>query len=352
MFTISFFASLVFISGVVFVCLSVCFMFLQKKRAFHYIGSAFMFVFGCMSLGGGPYIADSFSTRFPGFVSFVCMILISPLGLLVCLECFGVREKRKIWVLVVSAVSAAVFVSGSVLLLNGVPLPRVFIMVYTLLLGTFVTVVIREWKELIPFRDMTRGLFKFSLILFLDILLIMAMLVSQIFQLHYVLCILWTVQVLSIYGIVLIVFHTPETFRLIGDEANRIRYERVTLNKEKVDSSMETLDRLMRQERLFRRPSLCLEELAKRCSLTPHELSELLNLHMGQSFRTYLNGLRIDYARMLLSEQPDTPIIDIIYDCGFNSKSVFNAAFRASCGKTPSEWRKACSRTSDSESEE
>ncbi|HNQ98151.1 MAG TPA: helix-turn-helix domain-containing protein, partial [Treponemataceae bacterium] len=74
--------------------------------------------------------------------------------------------------------------------------------------------------------------------------------------------------------------------------------------------------------------------------------------HMGQSFRTYLNGLRIDYARMLLSEQPDTPIIDIIYDCGFNSKSVFNAAFRASCGKTPSEWRKACLRTSDSESEE
>ncbi len=103
---------------------------------------------------------------------------------------------------------------------------------------------------------------------------------------------------------------------------------------------VERLDRLMLEKRRFTDSLLTLPMLSEELGLSPHQLSELLNSQLGTNFRQYVNQHRIDLAKRLLAEYPDRTILDVAFECGFASKSPFNAAFFQVTGKTPSEWRK------------
>jgi len=60
-----------------------------------------------------------------------------------------------------------------------------------------------------------------------------------------------------------------------------------------------------------------------------------------------VNGYRIDEAKKLLSDPAHNSekIISVLYDCGFNSKSVFNTVFKKNTGLTPSEFRRKYKRS-------
>lgn len=103
---------------------------------------------------------------------------------------------------------------------------------------------------------------------------------------------------------------------------------------------IEALDFLMKERRIYANSSLTLSDLSLELGITPHQLSEILNSQLGMSFRQYINAYRIDLAKSILVESPGKTILDIAFDCGFGSKSPFNAAFVQATGKTPSEWRR------------
>lgn len=48
-------------------------------------------------------------------------------------------------------------------------------------------------------------------------------------------------------------------------------------------------------------------------------------------------GLMMPY---FLRVHPEQAILDVAFDCGFGSKSAFNAAFSQATGKTPREWKR------------
>lgn len=87
---------------------------------------------------------------------------------------------------------------------------------------------------------------------------------------------------------------------------------------------------------------LTLAELAGRIGTSPQLLSQYLNHRLGLSFFDYVNGLRVAEVQTLLADpaRAKTPVLDLAFEAGFNSKSTFNAAFRRVCGMTPSEWRR------------
>ncbi len=84
---------------------------------------------------------------------------------------------------------------------------------------------------------------------------------------------------------------------------------------------------------------LSLDLFAKRFNVTPSYFSRLFHEETDVSFKKYLTSLRLEYARQLLEENV-LPIIDVGYECGFNTPSQFYRAFRAESGSTPSEYRK------------
>lgn len=102
----------------------------------------------------------------------------------------------------------------------------------------------------------------------------------------------------------------------------------------------QTLDKYMKEHTPWRDMNLNINQLADRTGIATHHLSQVLNDHLGQSFAEYLNQYRVRAVCEQLTQSNDQTLLDIALDCGFSSKSTFNAMFKKQTGKTPSEYRK------------
>lgn len=111
----------------------------------------------------------------------------------------------------------------------------------------------------------------------------------------------------------------------------------------------QRLAQRMQTQRDHLESDLTLAELAGRIGTSPQLLSQYLNHRLGLSFFDYVNGLRVAEVQTLLADpaRAKTPVLDLAFEAGFNSKSTFNAAFRRVCGMTPSEWRRRPSAPSE-----
>lgn len=119
--------------------------------------------------------------------------------------------------------------------------------------------------------------------------------------------------------------------------------ERSTLTPGTARALMERLRQTMEQQEAWRDADLTLGSLAHMVGTTPHKLSELLNVQVGQSFHDYVNAFRVAEVQRRLRDPEDAhrAVLTLALDAGFASKSTFNAVFRRQTGVTPSAWRAA-----------
>ena len=131
----------------------------------------------------------------------------------------------------------------------------------------------------------------------------------------------------------------PEILADMSDAA-RLAYASSTLNSVDVDARLADLNRLMNDDKLYENEALSLTMLADAVGLSPHQLSELINTHLGYGFSRYIREFRINAARRLLREDPSASVQSISLATGIRSQSNFYAAFREITGKSPGAWRK------------
>ena len=88
--------------------------------------------------------------------------------------------------------------------------------------------------------------------------------------------------------------------------------------------------------------SLTLSELADRLCMPSRHLSQVINELFHSNFFHFINRYRIEEAKQLLLDFSSCKknILQILLEVGFNSKSVFNRAFKTYTGMTPSEFKK------------
>ncbi len=81
--------------------------------------------------------------------------------------------------------------------------------------------------------------------------------------------------------------------------------------------------------------------LAEMLSISPHNLSEVINTRLHQNFFDFVNEYRLEQAKRepANSDKTHIKILAITYDAGFNSKSSFYSLFKKHTGLTPSEFR-------------
>ena len=84
--------------------------------------------------------------------------------------------------------------------------------------------------------------------------------------------------------------------------------------------------------------NISLKELAVTYHKNEKYLGRLFQKEMGISFHEYLMQLRLHKAESLLLQSRDN-IIDIAFDCGFNTISYFNRVFKKKHDMTPKEYR-------------
>ena len=68
--------------------------------------------------------------------------------------------------------------------------------------------------------------------------------------------------------------------------------------------------------------NITLASLSREFSLSPQYISTLINKHVGENLRSFLNNLRIQYASSLIVTT-DLPISQIAMDVGFESMGSF-----------------------------
>jgi AraC-like DNA-binding protein len=88
-------------------------------------------------------------------------------------------------------------------------------------------------------------------------------------------------------------------------------------------------------------PELTVARLARQLSLPQRRVSETVNDAYGVSVSRWINGWRITEAQRLMAADPARPLVELMLDCGFQTRSNFNKAFSDVTGETPSAWRKA-----------
>lgn len=100
---------------------------------------------------------------------------------------------------------------------------------------------------------------------------------------------------------------------------------------------------------VFLDPKLTLSSLAKRVSISPHQLSYLINSEWKMNFNEFINSYRITKAQMLLQDvnYQTATIFAIGIDSGFNSESSFYTAFKKATGFSPKRYRETSKLTSE-----
>ncbi|MBM9576877.1 helix-turn-helix transcriptional regulator [Leptospira sp. 201903070] len=122
------------------------------------------------------------------------------------------------------------------------------------------------------------------------------------------------------------------------------KYSRSRLGGLEVDSILSELERMMKEEKIFRDEDVSLSSVAEKVSLSTHQLSELINRKLNKSFFSWLNHSRVEEAKRLLLES-DKTVLEIAMEVGFNNRSSFNEAFLKFTQKTPVEYRKSSRQT-------
>ncbi|WP_304235599.1 helix-turn-helix transcriptional regulator [Jiulongibacter sediminis] len=101
---------------------------------------------------------------------------------------------------------------------------------------------------------------------------------------------------------------------------------------------LNKLETLVTDEKIYLDPNLTIPKMAEKIQIQPYLLSQMINNYYHQSFPDYINSFRIEEAKTLL-EDNSLKISSIAADCGFNTLSSFNLAFKKHASKTPSQYR-------------
>jgi len=119
------------------------------------------------------------------------------------------------------------------------------------------------------------------------------------------------------------------------------RYKSSALSAEDASKFKEMILEYIRKNESYQDHNITLGKFSKSLSLTPHIVSQVINEQLACNFNDFINSYRVEEAKKMLvdSGMNNITVASIAYDCGFNTLSAFNIAFKKFTGLTPSQFR-------------
>ena len=96
----------------------------------------------------------------------------------------------------------------------------------------------------------------------------------------------------------------------------------------------------MQEEQLFKNPELNLNEVAGKLGTSPKQVSQIVNQGFQLNFNDFVNHYRTQaiLEKFKKGEHQQKTLLALALECGFNSKSTFNRAFKKNMQVTPQEY--------------
>ena len=131
----------------------------------------------------------------------------------------------------------------------------------------------------------------------------------------------------------------PEIFSLI--DISFIKQKSASLSSSVLENYKKKLTDYMRDHKPHLISDLTISKLAEFTFIPPRSLSEVINKGFDQTFFEFINTYRIQEAKQLIarSHTSNKTILEILYEVGYNNKSVFNATFKKYTGTTPTQYK-------------
>lgn len=84
---------------------------------------------------------------------------------------------------------------------------------------------------------------------------------------------------------------------------------------------------------------LSLEKLSEVANFSPYHFHRIFSAFVGETLNGFIKRKRIERAASILINEPDKPISEIAYYCGYNSPSVFCRSFKDRFSMSAQEYR-------------
>lgn len=133
----------------------------------------------------------------------------------------------------------------------------------------------------------------------------------------------------------------PEFFAPLQEQARQEKYRNSQLKGVNTKALDDKLDILLKEEKVFLNDRLSVKALSQLMQITPHQLSEYINVRFQKNFSSLMNEYRVAEAKRQLLADPGLSVIEIAFASGFGTKSNFNSVFLKATGMSPQQFRRA-----------
>lgn len=107
-----------------------------------------------------------------------------------------------------------------------------------------------------------------------------------------------------------------------------------------LDIWKEKIESLMLIDKMYENPELVISDLSNRLGTHSKKVSQVINEGFGMNFNDFVNHYRTKalIAKIEEGEHNIQTLLGLALDCGFNSKSTFNRAFKRATNVSPKEF--------------
>jgi len=107
-----------------------------------------------------------------------------------------------------------------------------------------------------------------------------------------------------------------------------------------IDNWKTKIEALMLVDRLYENQELVVSDISNKLGTHSKKISQVINQGFKMNFNDYINHHRIQALLQKIEEGEHTmqTLLSLAFDCGFNSKSTFNRAFKRATSLNPKEY--------------
>ncbi|MBK6948387.1 MAG: helix-turn-helix transcriptional regulator [Haliscomenobacter sp.] len=107
-----------------------------------------------------------------------------------------------------------------------------------------------------------------------------------------------------------------------------------------LDIWTEKIETLMGISKMYENPELIISDLSKELGTHSKKISQVINQKYNMNFNDFVNKYRINAFLQKIDEGEHNiqTFLSLAFECGFNSKSTFNRAFKRATSLNPTEY--------------